>query len=754
MSTIQSPNPSKAFGKLPAADYDQDLLEAYFRAHYKYLNLSSSVPEYESRLIIKDRSISMVIRIINHISILKYRCIFSPTNFICSVYQMTLGGSTSSYGYLYSEYDPATSKFTPRYITTCPTFMSADGEYRHRLIGYSQFEGVLRDWADELEPIESVVVGALESGVLSTQVFSFYPKTFTGPTDKFDEQLRSSRIEITALISAFWCVYHYLSTKTSPNHINESFLAIVKGLGGLSQAFKESKKRLLDKGETEFIDRLKSFHQPSVGPLGWRAEAGQKLMVLSRADLINYHDLRYPCWREVYGNLLASELLSNYYTPCVPMFLQYYFVSNSNKLLFDNEPQHRRFINAEVTEDVMRLLRSADERNFTDPTSGAYRDPKFLALSNRIRQIMRTEGDAARVADTALGLLFEHTGRTIGDALILLEHGTVSDYAPMFLEDPMMFRKYMFEFIYTLYCFNYKQKLFHGDLHINNATIYRRVPKNRDMKIVYLVDDTTSKPQVYCLPYNGAFACIIDMSRCILGDVSRIARDYTPQYAKEFVSAQGDAIARMFNTSFPELYRKYSDRLMDAVRWKFEVAFKVLCAHDGYRLTNEIYSMLLKVQRDFNRLKIHPEILKIASGLRDDYADWYNRHLEALTNGELSTPDQVPWVHLEILTKHFELFRCTKPSDIDETRGELADVFSMMHPMDFNFRTYDQLSPLLKLDTVIEQKNLHGIDPSEEIGLVVNFKRDTSSSIVTLINYYRDQSLATPTPEPNPLLEV
>jgi len=653
---------------------------------------------------------------------------------------MTLGGSTSSYAYLYSEYDSGLNKFTPKFITTCPTFMSADGEYRHRLITYEQFDGVMREWAGELEPLEDLVVSAVESSTVQTQVFSFYPKNFNGDAGKFDELLRASRIEITAMVSSLWCSWWYISSKTSPNHINESYLTIIRGLSGLPAAFRESKSRLFAKGETEFIDRLKSLGQPSAGPLGYRAEAGQKIMVLSRADLNNYSDLRYPCWREVYGNLLASELLSNYYTPCVPMFLQYFFIQNSNRLLFDNEPQHRRFINAEVTEDVMKLLKSADDRNFTDPTSGAYRDPKFQALSNRIRQIMRTEGDAARVADTALGMLFEHTGRTIGDALILLEHGNTQDYAPMFLEDPMMFRKYMFEFVYTLYCFNRKQRLFHGDLHINNATIYRRVPKNREMKIVYLVEDSDNRPLVYCLPYNGAFACIIDFSRCILGDVTRISRDFTPEYARDFVSSQGDAIATMFNNSFPELYRKYSDRLMEAVRWKFDTAFKVLCAHDGYRLTNEIYSMLLKVQRDFTRLKIHPDVLKIASGLRDHYADWYNKYLEMLTSGEVNSPEQVPWVHLEVLKAHFTMFKVTSPGDIDEQRGELADVFSMMHPMNFGFRTYESLSPLLKLDTVIEQKNLHGLDPSEDIARMIAFKRDASSSIVNLINYYRDQS--------------
>lgn len=727
-------------GKLPKADYERDLCEAYFREHYKYLDLNTYVPEFASKLIVKDKTLPMVVRLVNHLQTLRYSCIVSPVDTICTVYSMTFDNIKTSYIYLYSEHDAATGKFTHKFITTCPTFASADGEYRHRFIPYHQFEAIMREWADELEPIENLVISALETRAIVPQVFSFYPKSYSGDTSKFMEQLRQSRLEVLGLVSNLWNTYHYVSTNTSPNHINEGYMSIVRNLKGLPAAFKESQRRLLAKGETEFIDRMKSVGQPATGPLGYRAEAGQKILPLTLGDIINYSDLRYACWREVYGGILSSELLANYYTPCVPLFLQYFFISNSNRLLFDNEPQVRKFRNTEIVKEMTGLIRTADIRRAADMAPGSARDPKFAALSEKIKNLLVNEGSAATMIDTTLGMLFEHTGRTIGDSLLLQEHGNRPDYGTMFLEDPVMFRKYIFEFIYTLHCFNYKQKLFHGDLHVNNATIYRRVPASRDMKIVYIVDDTNGKPLIYTVPYNGAFACIIDMSRCIMGDVTRISRDFGPQYARDFTVNQGDAIARMFRDSFPDLFRKHKDRLMDAVRWRFDTAFKVLCAHDGYRLTNEICVMLMKVQRDFTRLKIHPEVLKVAAAIRDDYADWYQRHLEMLSDGELATPDDVPWVHLSMITKHFDMFKCEKPSDIDEIHGELADVFSMMHPMDFNFNTYEETSPLLKLDIVIEQKSLHGIDPSDEIARIMNFKRDKSKNISQLINFYKAYS--------------
>lgn len=737
--TSSSSAPSRGLGgKRPPEMYEKDLQLAYFREHNKHLNLGKYVPEFASVLKIEDFSLPTAIRIANHIQILKYKCVFHPTMFICTVFHFMLGGSKASYAYLYSDY--IDGKYRHRYITTCPTYLSADGEYRHRLIPYEQFVAVMTAWTSELMPLEDVLVNMMEREHLSTEVLSYFPRGHAGDASEFDEQLRKSRLQITALISSIWCSYYYIASKSSPNHINDGYMRIVSSIGGLNEAFQESKRRLDARGESDFIDRLKTVGQPPTGALGWRAEAGQKLIVMSRADIVNYTDLKYSCWRELYANILCSELLLNYYLPSVPMFLQYFMISNSNKDLFDNEPQHRRYINSEVAGDVINLLKAADERNFMDPMSGAYRGPKFLALSKRIREIMRTEGDAAKVVDVTLGLLTEHTGRTIGDALILMEQGSSIEYAPMLLESPDQFRRYMFEFMYTLHCFNYKQKVIHADLHINNATIYRRVPKTtRDLKIVYIMDMGKGKPNVYCLPYSGAYACVIDMSRCILGDQTRIARDFSEAYAREFIIGQGDAIARMFSTSFSELYKKYSDRLMDAVRWKFDISFKVLCAHDGYRLTNEIYSMLLKVQREFSRLKIHPDILRICAALRDDYADWYNKHLELLTSGDLTSADQVPWVHAEMIKKHMEMYYCETPKDVTDRKGELADVFSMMQPLSYSLNSEDRLNPLLRLDTVIEQKTLHGMDPSEQIADLINFKKDSSSYITVLVDSYRSE---------------
>lgn len=737
---------SSAFGKLPRANYERDLEEEYFRLHYNNLDLDTYVPEYASRLIIKDRSLPMVVRMVNHLQTLRYSCVIQPDGLICTVYSMTVDKTRSSYAYVYSDHDKATDKFTHKYITTCPTFGSADGEYRHRMIPYEQFEQVMKEWADELEPIENFVINAIETQFIKPQVFTFFPRIFSGSSSKFTEQLRQSRMEITGLISNLWCTYHYLTAGTLPGHVCEPYMAIIRQFKAMPAAFKESQRRLSAKGETEFIDRLKSVGQPATGPLGYRAEAGQKLIPLSRIDVINWNDLKYPCWREVYGNILTTELLINYYTPCVPMLIQYFFLQNTNSLMFDNEVQHRRFKNSEIAEDAIKLLKTAETRNLIDSPESELRDPAFTAFSRRIRGLLQNEGNAAIMVDATLGLVSEHTGRTLGDAIKLQEHGNQPDYNPMFLEDPVMFRKYMFEFIYTLYCFNYKLKLFHGDLHANNATIYRRVPKSREMKIVYIVDDSNGRPLIYTVPYNGAFACIIDMSRCILGDAQKISKNFGSEYSREFISNQGDLIAKMIHDSFPELFRKHTNYIMEAVRWKFDAAFKVLCAHDGYRLANEICIMLMKVQMDFKKLKIHPEVQAIASALRDDYGDWYSRHLEMLSSGEISHADQVEWVHLEMMKRHFSMFKCEKPSDIDGHHGELADVFSMMQPMRYELSVYDHLNPLLKLDTVIEQKSLHGMDPSLDIAKLMKYKHDASSSLIELLYLYDEKSPAAANP--------
>src|SRR5208282_371577 len=94
---------------------------------------------------------------------LKYYAIPKKTEYICSIFKISRTGNSSyiarsnekgadkvqfhtTYAFLYSSVDEA-GNLKHEFVSACPTFSSADGEYRHRFISLSQYLDVRKQYA-------------------------------------------------------------------------------------------------------------------------------------------------------------------------------------------------------------------------------------------------------------------------------------------------------------------------------------------------------------------------------------------------------------------------------------------------------------------------------------------------------------------------------------------------------------------------------------------------------------------------------
>ena len=107
-------------------------------AYDQVLDLDSisdaTVREYLKRGFV--RKASQYNRLVVNAQRLKYIYRFNKTNNIVSCFKFSMNKSTAIYGYLYSRCVNGTT--THEYVCTGPTFTSQDGEYRGRIIPWTQ----------------------------------------------------------------------------------------------------------------------------------------------------------------------------------------------------------------------------------------------------------------------------------------------------------------------------------------------------------------------------------------------------------------------------------------------------------------------------------------------------------------------------------------------------------------------------------------------------------------------------------------
>ena len=142
------------------------------------------------------------------------------------------------------------------------------------------------------------------------------------------------------------------------------------------------------------------------------------------------------------------------------------------------------------------------------------------------------------------------------------------------------FARYWFDLVYDLNCLN-AQGIIHGDLHLNNFTIYAPPERSplRSSKLAYdpsgqfIAYQNIKKDKYYVLSHKLYYTYIIDFSRAILNPNQHTFDD-------EYRDFQNLYILEVFERFFPDLYSQNKPAIIGLLgNPEF---FKVMCAFDIY----------------------------------------------------------------------------------------------------------------------------------------------------------------------------
>lgn len=723
--------------------YYADLQQERLKELRKILNLDNSKldkPLASALQQIEYRK-STGVRLNQRIQELLYFYTFPETDLICSCFGAKVAGTYAIYGFLYSQWDPAKRTYEHKYICASPTYRSQDGEYRHRIIPYWQWTALQERFGEVFDIAEEYILGQMEADKLEFNTVIFYPKVFTGDDKLFEEEIDTKRLPVHIFMLAWLYDFYQIHNKVVENHINPAYQVIVYQKSGIP-VFEQIVKKVESMGIPywDFMRYISELHQDVNRKIDRiYLDVGQKIFTMTKNEMVHSGEITYPVWREVYFTRLCADMVINFITPCFSIMNRYFYIQNSFEALFDNPPQHEKYENGRLAKEISDLLTEVDRLNFIGKKRGSnYINAKFFLLSRKINKASKFAQGNIQLIDTSVCLTNEHTGRTLRDIPTLAandpEHNQI--YRAVF-SDLGVFRKHMFEFIYTFYCANSKVGIIHGDLHLNNATLYHSVDMGdiltKNPQICYVVDDN-GKPVVYSFPHAGLYSMVIDMSRGVTNDRARLEKDFGKRFTEMYLKDQNQRVMRMIMHYFPVAIEKHKDRVENLLRSNFDIVFKLLTLVDPYSVAKNLEIMFEQDAKRYPSLKIDQNIIRFLKRVANLCEVMFVSKFSEIINGKLANPGDLEWPCLTLLK---ELYKDNIVGDAGFFKDKvITDVFNMMNPMTYSIKKYDTMNELVKLDLENRIRTKHGIDIKENLEAIEDFQRDDTDQRDILIRKY------------------
>lgn len=644
-------------------------------------------------------------RIVRNIQRLKYIYVLSKSDIISTCFKVSLDETSAIYGYLHGRCikGKKDNTFEPEFICTGPTYRSQDGEYRGRVIPYSQFLELFNTYSEVFQPIEEMILNRMESKRLTFQTDFYYPMNCSHPTKKLEEFINNNRLPIKLYILCWFVDFYKIHHKTIENHVNPAYQYIIyqkEDIPILEQLIKkmtgEVSYQLL---QIKIMDYKQTITDPQLNII--ELQCGQKIFPMTVIEAMRPDDINFSVWREIYVNNLVSNLVLNLISPSFPFINNWFYIQNAHAGLFDNVSMHDKFTHSEIATDVSMQLKEIDKYNYVNSNKDeGPLDNRFFRLSRSIHKSIVFADSNIRLTDLAMCITSEYVGRTLRDIPMLIvnkEHWFGLD---LVFTDYDIFSKHMFEFIYSFYCMNSKCGIIHGDLHMNNATIYRLyIMKTsngqalvKDPHIMYIIEDL-----IYVFKHVGLFSMVIDLSRAIIGDHEKIEHEYSPRFAEMYFKEQNIRIMHMIYHYFPKLIEKYRDNIENLLLNNFPTMFKILTPVDTFVIMSNIAAMF-SVDDAFTRgtIPIAKGAMKLLSQLATKAEALIVHNLQALIEGRINTPDDIEWPNLVILRDVFKDFIMT-PNELKKSNINVVEVFNGNNDIISDIDDYTTWGPLLSL---------------------------------------------------------
>ena len=656
-------------------------------------------------------------RIVRNIQRLKYIYTLSKSNIISTCFKVSFDTTSSIYGFVYFSCISGKNGYTvePEFICTGPTFRSQDGEFRSRMIPYEQMCKLFDKHSNVFDIIEASIVSKLASGKLEFQTDFYYPMNYEHDNNKIEDFINSNRLPIKLYILCWFVDYYMIHYQVMENHINQAYQYIIYQPDDIP-VFESLIAKITKIGYRRIFDLITQCPISVEGVVYNISEVrcGQKIFPLTVIEAMRPDDINFNVWREIYITNLASNLVLNLISPSFPFINNWFYIQNSHAGLFDNAAMHDKYDHSKIATEVSTQLKNIDKYNYVagDKKKGPISN-EFYRLSYNIHKSIVYADSDIRITDLALCMTMEYVGRTMRDIPTLISHNEHVPGLEKVFTDFSIFSKHMFEFIYGFYCMNTKAGIIHGDLHMNNGTIFRLYtmltpdgkPYVENPKVAYIIGET-----IYSFSHIGLFSMIIDFSRAILGDYKKIEHEFSPRFADNYFKEQELRIAYLLYQYFPVLMDKYKDKIKELIHSNFPLIFKIITAIDTFVIMSNI-SAMFSVDDVFTRGKIviASGVMKLLSKLVTRAEALIVDNINAVIEGRITSVDDIEWPNLIIIR---EVFASHVIKSVDKTIT-ITDVFNSNNEIISDIEDYDTWGPLLSLkgEEDIRKKYKEQLDP-------------------------------------------
>jgi len=667
------------------------------------------------------------------LSTMRYYIAPRKIEYICTSFKIFRKGSTSYfkdpkvqyhsiYAILYSYYDPKEEKLSFEFVACCPTFKSADGEYRHRFIAVSQLISLSQRCINIFGDIEKHILKQMQDGDVSIEAEYLLPKYLETP-DKILKKIKAEidklRLPILCYVAGFIKDFERFINGRSENHICDGYQKAM--FHHNDEVFYE--KILKYKEEIEHTLLLLSRFKKNPEQKTLVLEIGQKFIPLTIHDVEETNNIGLTPWREIYINNLLSNVVINGISPTFPIFNDWFFIQGNSFGFWDNKVSQIKLDHSEIASEVVKKLEKARTGTYViDPINKQeiYLSYNMEGLSEAIEIPMDYAEQEIILADMILCTLNEHVGRTMADMPKLLYYGDYErDIGPIFKHIDV-FSKYVFEFIDGLLAMN-SAGVVHGDLHLNNFTLFVKRPIDPERinpKLVHIIYNVIENN--YIFPHFGFNSCFIDFSRAFINR-ERLSQDFDENQVIAIMSQQRKRMMRVLEREIPDFVNSFKHELEVALLDNIDAAFKIFMAVDAYKLSRGMMHLIqLDVLTNKDLLKkfgdievIQNQIVPLLEKIHKISEHYLTNNLSLLIQRKINI-DQLDNINLIIIKECFEQYMIqnfTPPLKDGESFIHLVDYFSSNNTLRYNTQIYDKFPETIKLEYVIEHKI-----PLEDIG--------------------------------------
>jgi hypothetical protein len=656
---------------------------------------------------------------------MRYYLFPKKTEQICSSFHIIRMGKSSIttikevqfntiYAMLYSSYN---KELEFDFVSACPTFRSADGEYRHRFITYQQFLEVYQERTDAFNLIEDHIIEQMQEKLIEFKVDHIIPDSYKNKKDiekKLENFINNNRLPIIFYLGAWLIDYVKYNENKLENHICDGYKESM-----FSNTDKDFYQKFTEKINLQIqyailhqltrFRKTKEQHHKSL-------EIGQKFIPLTVYETENADDIKLNPWKEMYVSSIITDLVINGICPSFPVFDDWFFIQGNRPEFWSNRVSHIKLDHSNIAEDAVKKLEIARKDTYvvdTKKKKEIYVSFRMEQLSTYIDMPIKYAEQHMILADVILCSLTEHVGRTIADIPALLE---MRDYnfvyvGPIF-KNYRLFSKHIFEFLYAMLAMNNKLGIVHGDLHLNNVTMFGKRPFIdpetykwflTNPYIIYNILDNN-----YIFPHQGVFSCIIDFSRSFI-DPEKLEKDFPANY-QDVISNQKSKALRILEHEIPDFYKanetNFKISIIDDNYYKF---YKIFMAIDIFKLSKGLLALVqMEVLNKPNRLKIYADedmlidkAVPLLRKVNDMSYRFMTTHFDALFNKKFTVPENPAGM---IINECFKEFLVDNFKPIPGQEITLTDYFSIENTIQYNGRNYDDFPPTIKFDYILKNK--------------------------------------------------